>query len=225
VPLPLPIPLEDPAAHVRNDTRVDRCLDLIKRFDGRGLDRELSAGLAALGALTFMESQVSPLLHEVGDRWRRGELSVSHEHFASERLHEFLARQWQPLSDAATGPISVCATPAGEHHTLGLQMAAYTLSLNNLRVVYLGANLPAADLASAIAHHAARVTLLSAALGADTERLYAECAKVRAAVGPEVTILTGGAGFQPAPDGTTGMTSLRALSDWARSFSLNYSPN
>jgi len=58
--------------------------------------------------------------------------------------------------------------------------------------VYLGANLPAADLA---------------------------------AVGPEVTILAGGAGFQPAPEGTIGMTSLRALSDWARSFSLNFSPN
>jgi hypothetical protein len=91
--------------------------------------------------------------------------------------------------------------------------------------VYLGANLPEADLAAAITHHAARVTLLSAALGANTERLYAECAQVRAAVGPEVTILAGGAGFQPAPEGTIGMTSLRALSDWARSFSLNFSPN
>lgn len=209
----------------QHSASVARCLELIVRFDGRGLDRELSSGLAAVGALRFMERRIAPLLFEIGERWSRGELQVSHEHFASERMEEFLARHWQPLSDAATGPVGVCATPAGEHHTLGLQMAAYTLALNNVRVVYLGANLPAVDLAHAVQQHAARVALLSAARGAEADVLARECAELRASVGGELTILTGGAGFDPPPAGALGFSSLHALNDWARSFSLGHSPN
>jgi len=223
-------PAAEPSGENADDTdqhavSVTRCLDLIARFDGRGLDRELTSSLAAVGALRLMEQRIAPMLVEVGERWSRGELRVCHEHFASERLHEFLARQWRPLSDAATGPISICATPAGEHHTLGLQMAAYALALNNVRVVYLGANLPAIDLAQALQQHAARVAVLSAARGADAGRLARECAQLRAAVGPDTTLLTGGAGFVPTPTDTVGFSSLRALHDWARGFSLGHSPN
>ncbi|HET8936320.1 MAG TPA: MerR family transcriptional regulator, partial [Polyangiales bacterium] len=155
------------------------CIELMQRFDGRALDRELSSGLAALGALRFMEARVSPLLNAVGERWCTGELGVRHEHFASERIQEFLVRHRQPLSDAATGPACVCATPAGEQHTLGLQMAAYTLALNNVRVVYLGANLPVSELASAIEQHAARGALLSAARGTHKESLDEQCQQLR----------------------------------------------
>jgi MerR family transcriptional regulator, light-induced transcriptional regulator len=204
---------------------VARCIELMRRFDGRGLDRELTSGLAALGALRFMERRIAPLLWNVGERWSTGDLGVRHEHFASERIQEFLARQWQPLSDAATGPVCVCATPAGEQHTLGLQMAAYTLALNNVRVVYLGANLPTQELANAVQQHAARLALMSAAAGTQSEPLHAECVELRALLGPEVTIVVGGGGFVTAPPSITTLNSLRALSSWARTFSLGFSPN
>jgi methanogenic corrinoid protein MtbC1 len=204
---------------------TSRCIELMRRFDGRALDRELTSGLAALGALRFMERRVAPLLWDVGERWSSGDLGVRHEHFASERIQEFLARQWQPLSDAATGPVCICATPVGEQHTLGLQMAAYTLALNNLRVVYLGANLPTQELAHAVQQHAARLALLSAACGARPEQLLEQCAQLRTLSGPDVTIIVGGAGFEPNPPATVGLQSLRALSAWARAFCLGYSPN
>lgn len=204
---------------------ISHCVELMRRFDGRALDRELTSGLAALGALRFMERRVSPLLWDVGERWCTGDLGVRHEHFASERIQEFLVRHWQPLSDAATGPVCVCATPAGEQHTLGLQMAAYTLALNNLRVVYLGANLPATELADAVKQHAARLALLSAARGTPREQLAEQCQQLRAAVGTELTILVGGAGFEIAPVTTIGLQSLRSLNNWARGFSIDHSPN
>ena len=204
---------------------IAHCIELMRRFDGRALDRELSSGLAALGALRFMEARIAPLLSDVGERWCRGELGVRHEHFASERIQEFLVRHRQPLSDAATGPACVCATPAGEQHTLGLQMAAYTLALNNVRVVYLGANLPVSELASAIEQHAARGALLSAARGTPRESLHDQCRQLREAVGSELTILVGGAGFDTVPPAAIGLPSLRSLSSWARGFSLGFSPN
>lgn len=204
---------------------VAHCVELMRRFDGRALDRELSSGLAALGALRFMERRIAPLLHDVGERWCSGDLGVRHEHFASERIQDFLVRHRQPLSDAATGPVCVCATPAGEQHTLGLQMAAYTLALNNVRVVYLGANLPASELASAIEQHAARGALLSAARGTPREVLHEHCRQLRDAVGSELTILVGGAGFEVVPPAAIGLHSLHSLNSWARGFSLGFTPN
>ena len=195
---------------------IERCITLTRSFDGRALDRELNAGLAALGALRFLELRVAPLLNEIGERWSTGDLGVRHEHFASERIQDFLVRQWRPLSDAATGPVCVCATPAGEQHTLGLQMAAYTLALNNVRVSYLGANLPPDELANAVAHHSARIALLSAARGADPEALREHCLRVCSAVGSDVTVLVGGGGFVEVPPSAVGFHSLRALNSWAQ---------
>jgi DNA-binding transcriptional MerR regulator/methylmalonyl-CoA mutase cobalamin-binding subunit len=200
----------------RHAASIQRCIELMRGFDGRALDRELSSGLAALGALRFMERRVAPLLEEVGERWSIGDLGVRHEHFASERIQDFLVRQWRPLSDAATGPICVCATPSGELHTLGLQMAAYTLALNNVRMVYLGANLPAVELAHAVAHHGARLTLMSAARGSHPDELRAQYEALRSALASDVTILVGGGGFAEVPPAAVGFQSLRALNSWAQ---------
>jgi len=225
VPLEAAAP-EHAEADLQHAASVARCIEHLRRFDGRAFERELTSGLAALGALPFMELRVRPLLIDIGTRWSTGDLGVRHEHFASERLQEFLTRHWQPLSDAATGPVAVCATPVGEHHTLGLHMAAYTLALNNVRVVYLGADLPPDELAHAVQQHAARVAVMSAASGKEAEELREHCVGLRTALGADVTILVGGTGFVDAPaPGTTSMHSLRALSDWARAFSLGFSPN
>lgn len=229
VPAQAPARADNDVAWADDDSEhaasISRCIELMRRFDGRALDRELTSGLAALGALRFMERRISPLLWDVGERWCSGDLGVRHEHFASERIQEFLARHWQPLSDAATGPVCVCATPAGEQHSLGLQMAAYTLAINNVRVVYLGANLPAPELAHAIHQHAARLALLSAAKGTPREELYEQCQQLRDAAGPELTILVGGGGFDATPPATIGLKSLQSLGAWARAFTLGFSPN
>lgn len=215
-----PAPAHEPAVggdDAWHRSSIERCIELMKGFDGRALDRELTAGLAALGALRFMELRVAPLLDEVGERWSTGDLGVRHEHFASERIQDFLVRQWRPLSDAATGPVCVCATPSGELHTLGLQMAAYTLALNNVRVIYLGANLPPAELATAVEHHSARLALLSAARGTHADSLLEHCEALRSAVGDDVTILVGGSGFSDVPAAAVSFQSLRALNVWAQS--------
>lgn len=216
-----PAPAPEPAAGSSDDAwhraSIQRCIELMRGFDGRALDRELTSGLAALGALRFMELRVAPLLKEVGERWSTGDLGVRHEHFASERIQDFLVRQWRPLSDAASGPVCVCATPSSELHTLGLQMAAYTLALNNMRVIYLGANLPASELAHAIEHHGARLALLSAARGTHPNVLIEHCEALRSAVGDKVSILVGGGGFEDIPAAGVSFQSLRALNAWAQS--------
>ncbi len=196
---------------------IDRWIELVRRFDGRGFERELRASLAALGVPSFLAMRAAPFIQALGDRWADGLIGIRHEHFASERLSEFFSRQWRPLSDACTGPAVVCATPGGERHALGLQMAAFTLALNNIRVVYLGADLPALEIAQAVTQHAARAVVLSAASGIDHPRLISECTALRGALGPQFPILAGGAGFDGAPDVTV-LDSFERLERWSVSF-------
>jgi methanogenic corrinoid protein MtbC1 len=201
-------------------TALAHWVELIRRFDGPVLDRELRSALASLGAQRFLAQRIAPLLHEIGERWSKSDVGVRHEHFASARLNEFLTRHWQPLSDGATGPCAVCATPAGERHGLGLQMVALTLALNNLRVVYLGPDIPAEEIAQAVAQHAAQAVVLSAALGVERERAYAECDVLRRALGPQFPILAGGRGFDVPPSSVLRLEGLEALDLWAREFAL-----
>jgi methylmalonyl-CoA mutase cobalamin-binding subunit len=199
---------------------IDRWIDLVRRFDGRGFERELRGSLAALGVPSFLAMRAAPFLRALGDRWADGLIGVRHEHFASERMSEFFIRQWRPLSDACSGPAVVCATPAGERHALGLQMAAFTLALNNFRVVYLGADLPALEVAEAVTQHAARAVVMSAAAGFDPERLRAECTTLRGALGQDFPVLAGGDGFQGAASVTV-LRDFQQLEQWANSFAAD----
>jgi methanogenic corrinoid protein MtbC1 len=200
-------------------------IELIRRFDGRGLDRELRSALASLGASRFLAERIAPLLHDIGERWSNSDVGVRHEHFASERLNEFLMRHWQPLSDSASGPIAVCATPSGERHALGLQMVAFTLALHNLRVIYLGADIPAEEIVQAVSQHSAGALVLSAAFGAERDRLQAECDVLRGALGVDFTIVAGGRGFDPPPPTVRYLNGLDGLETWAREFAAEQLSN
>ncbi len=204
----------EPDEPLANPRLIDRWIELVRRFDGRGLERELRASLATLGAPAFLAWRMSPFLHALGERWADGLLGARHEHFASERVAEFFLRQWRPLSDACLGPAVVCATPAGERHALGLQMAALTLALNNLRVVYLGPDLPAQEIADAVTQHGASALVLSAAQGTSAVRLEQECAELRRALGDGFPIVAGGVGFSGAQQVTV-FHDFEDLARWA----------
>jgi DNA-binding transcriptional MerR regulator/methylmalonyl-CoA mutase cobalamin-binding subunit len=212
-----------PASEVSVDREtVTRWTELIRRFDGLELDRQLGSALATIGAPRLLAERIGPLIHEIGERWSTADVGVRHEHFASERLSNFFARNWQPLSDAATGPIVVCATPSGERHCLGLHMAALTLSLNNLRVAYLGPDVPAQEIVAAVRQHAAHAVLLSAAAGTDSARVHGECNSMRHDLGAALPIIVGGRGFEDPPSAVTRLASLSALNAWASTFAYAY---
>jgi methylmalonyl-CoA mutase cobalamin-binding subunit len=200
--------------NARTAELIERWLGHVERYEGRALDRELAAAAADIGSLAFLDRLVGPFLRELGERWAQGRLGVGHEHFASERVRELLARQWRPLADAATGPVLVLATPAREQHVLGLHMAALALAANNARIVFLGANAPAAEIAAAVAHHGASAVVLSAALGIERKLLETELQALRAGLLDGVPIVAGGRGFEPGFEGVRVVGPLSELVAW-----------
>jgi methanogenic corrinoid protein MtbC1 len=128
--------------------------------------RELDAALSAfdearahgildelLGATTLdsiLSDVVVPYLHELGDRWERGEASVAQEHFATSVLRGRLlglARGW----DRGLGPRVLLACAPGEWHDLGLLAFGLALRARGFRIFYLGADTPIDSVAGAAA--------------------------------------------------------------------------
>lgn len=111
---------------------------------------------------------VLPFLHEVGDRWEAGTLSVAHEHFVSDMLRRKLSAlsavpPQQVLEDAAApSPIVLLACPAGERHDMVLLCVALMLRERGMRVRFLGADTPIPAVASAARVSKADAVVLAA---------------------------------------------------------------
>jgi methanogenic corrinoid protein MtbC1 len=106
--------------------------------------------LASVTVETLFRGVVIPYLHELGDRWERGEVSIAQEHFASNLIRGRLmglARDW----GSTTGPTVVLACPPGEEHDLGLIMFGISLGRRGRRVVFLGADTPLDTVREAVA--------------------------------------------------------------------------
>ena len=191
-------------------------LEHVLNFEGRAFDRQLRVAWGQVGGMRFLTELLGPFLCELGARWERGEVGVRHEHFASERLREFLAGQWRPTSDAATGPTCVCATLSGEEHVLGLHMAAVVLSMCNTRVVFLGANTPPREIADAVTQFGAQAVVLSAALSHRPNTHDQDAAALRDALPASVPIVVGGSGFSATTPAVRKLETFEALETWAR---------
>jgi MerR family transcriptional regulator, light-induced transcriptional regulator len=115
--------------------------DALDRFDDAAANAALDSLLATFTFETVGRDVILPLLREIGDRWRRGELSVAQEHFASNVLRGRLlglARGW----DHGVGPRAVLACAPGERHELALIVFGIALRAQGWRITYLGADTP-----------------------------------------------------------------------------------
>jgi DNA-binding transcriptional MerR regulator len=97
---------------------------------------------------TVLSEVILPYLHELGERWSRGEASVTQEHFASNLIRGrliSLARSW----GTGGSPLAVLACAPGEQHDLPLVAFGLALRGRGWRIAFLGADTPAASVADA----------------------------------------------------------------------------
>lgn len=155
---------------------VARALDALQRYDPAGLTGELGAGLAALGTREFVRQVCSVLLHEVGERWERGELSIGQGHMASAAVRSMIHAMLQWNRRSVAGHV-LLATPPGETHETGILMTALLLSEAGVVITYLGCDVPAADIVDA-AEHCDAVGVVGLGITCDTNaKASVECAR------------------------------------------------
>jgi len=170
-------------------------LDATRLMDGVELERLLREGWNTLGSLRFMERILSPYLLEVGEMWSRGELSVGQEHYASNRVTQFLMSHWLELAKLSNGPIALCATLPAEPHVIGLHMAATTLALRGWSIRFLGADTPVEDIAQA-AVAGVKVVVVGVSASAYGDNVVRHLRELRNTLPVDVPIWIGGAPFR-----------------------------
>jgi methanogenic corrinoid protein MtbC1 len=202
----VPLPAEDIPGLLRH----------VKAFDGESLTRHFLSDWARMGPVEFVEARIGPLVHSVGDGWERNELEIRHEHFLSERVSDLLRSLRMPLEERATGPLVVLATLPGEAHGLGLQMSALVLAAAGCRILYLGTEVPIAQVAALARDLAARAVAVSVSSATKGTASAATLRKLRETLPRRVALVVGGDGAPAARPGTDALPSLRDLDAWAR---------
>ena len=210
-PRPDPPP---PSAAEHPTGPLEPFLDAVTRFDGDALTRGLQADWARLGVLGFITRRAAPLVREVGDRWRSGTLQVHHEHFLSERLGDVLRSLRMPFDGVAAGPTVVFATLPGEAHGLGLQMAALIAAASGCRVVYLGTDVPTADIATLARNVGARAVALSISSASDPPEVERHVETLRERIPPGVTLVAGGEGARHLHGDVVTFDGFEGLQRW-----------
>jgi DNA-binding transcriptional MerR regulator len=97
--------------------------------------------LATLTLDALLADVLLPYLHDLGDAWERGDVTVAQEHFASNVIRGRLlglARGW----GAGVGPHALLACPPGELHDLGLIAFGLALRSRGWRITFLGQDTP-----------------------------------------------------------------------------------
>jgi MerR family transcriptional regulator, light-induced transcriptional regulator len=102
-----------------------------------------------------------PYLHDLGERWARGDVTVAQEHFASNLIRGrllALAQGW----DRGRGSRAMLACPPGEQHDLPLVMFGLGLHRHGWRILFLGADTPIETLVPAAEARSPALIVLAA---------------------------------------------------------------
>jgi MerR family transcriptional regulator, light-induced transcriptional regulator len=211
--------LPAPAARAMADAPTGSRSDLLKTVevcDAGGLTRILLRDWARLGPLEFLQTRIAPALREVGEAWEKGRLEIRHEHFFSERVSDLLRSLRLPFEERATGPLVVCSSLPGESHSLGLQMAALVLAIAGCRVLFLGTEVPVAQVASLARDLNARAVAVSVSLASRGAAMTSRVSGLRRLLPRRVSLIVGGDGSPGPRQGIDVIQSLVALDAWGR---------
>ena len=201
-------------ALVTKESFLDDCLSAVKRLDAPALENTLKQASIELGALGLLQRVAAPLVQTLGELWREGTLTAAHEHFASAVLRVFLGDVAKPFGGTENAPLLIVTTPAGQIHELGALLAGAAAANLGWRVTYLGASLPAAEIAGAARQSRARAVALSLVYPEDDSRLAGELLRLRELLPPEITLLAGGRAL-PAYRDALDKIGARQLNDLA----------
>lgn len=171
-----------------------RIVEAIIDFDDTACDRAIDEAFGLFSIETCCNWVLEPVLVDVGDRWERGELTVSAEHFATRLIQRRLYVLLASISPPSHRGVVITACPQGEQHEVGLLILSIFLARRNLRVIYLGANVPAPDLVTTVTSIEPDLVCLGAS-ATSTAEVAMEVARQIAALDSPPQVMLGGRGF------------------------------
>lgn len=178
----------------KGDAKVQMAeiLASLDAMDGSQVHGLLMRSLVMMGSERFIGELVVPLLYKVGELWHSGSIFPVHEHLFSAALRRVLDWMMEQLAVVGGGPTLVTTTPLGQRHEMGALVSGVVAAEEGWRVEYLGADLPADDIARAATGADARAIALSVVHETSLDELRAELSTLHSKLEGDVTILVGG---------------------------------
>ncbi len=142
------------------------------------IDRAPASGLSAV---EIQSRVIAPAMWRIGELWERGDLTVAQEHLATDVSHHALTRLHPGLlgQKKHRGETVVVAAVEGEHHVLGLRMAADVFEGAGFEVRFLGADVPLASLLAWVAEHRPAIVALGVTMPLNAATLFRQLQALR----------------------------------------------
>ncbi|MEJ2503024.1 MAG: MerR family transcriptional regulator [Gemmatimonadota bacterium] len=184
--------------------RIEALESLAKALDGQRLEVELRSLLLERGFVEFAETVAAPLLRRLGEGWHAGRITTAQEHVASAAVRRVLESTVSTGPDGDSAPVIVAGTLPDERHETGVLVVAAAARLSGWRVVYVGADLPVADLVSAARATGARAVAVSGTYMVGGE-LVSGIRELRAALPGDVELFAGGPAVEAEREALEGL--------------------
>jgi MerR family transcriptional regulator, light-induced transcriptional regulator len=204
--------LEPPAVAGGGGLDVEAAIGHAKRLDPDGLERLLRHAAVVAGAVRFLENGAAPFLRRLGEEWHAGRLSVAQEHVATGVVRRVVHSMMDSMVRAEGAPGLLVGTTRGERHEMGGLLVAAAAAAEGWRVIYLGPDLPAAEIAEAAVSSRARSVAVSVVFAEDVDGTAAEIVRLRELLPESVGLLVGGGGAAAVAD-AVGRPGVLVLGD------------
>ena len=151
-----------------------------------------------LGEAMLYDLVVRPAMHRIGQLWAAGEISVAHEHLATQIATRvlILAHEHSNLPAQRAGQRAMLAAVEGEQHVMALDMVAKLLESAGYEVLALGADVPTGALPAIVADLSPVLVALTATMPEAGHHVPAAIDAV-IETDSEIGLILGGAGIPP----------------------------
>ncbi len=180
---------------------IQDCLTAVRSMDAERLQVLVMRTLSSFSLDALVEDLLAPLFRRIGEEWEAGRLEVFQEHLATSVTRTVLMHILS--TQRSGGHAIVLSTPSGQSHEIGLMFAAMVAASAGWRVVYLGPDLPAEEIAKAARLGRARVVAISLVASDESPELETELLRLGDLLPAESILVVGGAGREAQREALT----------------------
>ena len=147
---------------------------------------------------SIFETIVTQAMHQVGDLWLKGSVTVAEEHLATRVVLTAVQKLRSVMvPHEPNGLSAICCGSEGDLHELAVHLVTLVLESKGWNVLNLGANTPLFSLQEMVSRQRPQLVCISARTIANLDRAAAEFAQLRRVANRlEARIVLGGEAFR-----------------------------
>ena len=126
---------------------VNEMLNCMIDIDFEQFESILDQHISRLGIEKSITQIIFPFLERVGILWLTSNINPAQEHLITNIIRQKIILGIETVTSIFnTSKLCIVFLPEGEHHELGILFIHYLLKSKGIKVIYLGANVPIADI-------------------------------------------------------------------------------